>query len=652
MPAGGDPGAGLALSVVASTVLVWAAVGVPAAIALAWAVRSLRPVVTALAPVAALPALALAAVHLGAWWTLPRVEAPALFLGLSFEVDVVGGAFLALAAFLWTAAGAYAGSYHRTDPRRASFFGFLAATMAGNMGLVLAADLLTFYLCFAVMTLAGWGLVVHDRGAAAVRAGRVYIILALVGEVAILAGLFSLAAAGAGGLPAGLDLSEAWEALGAGAPLAAPLVAGLVVAGFGVKAGLLPLHMWLPLAHPVAPTAASALLSGVMVKAGILGWIRILPAGGEVLLPGLGETLVVLGVAGAFYGVLAGLAQDDPKTVLAYSSVSQLGYLTVGTGLLVLLPEARPLVLGGIILYALHHGVAKAALFLAVGLAQRMPAGDRRWRRALGVLVLLPALALAGAPLTSGIIAKGALKQGLVELGGIWYAVLDPLLLVAAFGTTILLARFWVVLAAKVDARSLRATKTGRPEAAEAAEAGLAGAAEPHQPEAHASLPPPWGLALPLGVIVLAVASAPAWILLVPLPPGTQEALGGQLPGVLAEAWNAFLPIVAGVALAVVVVRRMVRPARTGDPLEAVARFRVPPGDLVVIFEALLARRPGAAGALSRLTERAGDALASAEAAVVRLHGGLERQDLVLMRGPVLGALLFGFVVFLAVVLR
>jgi hydrogenase-4 component B len=613
----------------ALSVLTWAAVGVPAAIALAWAVRGLRPLVTALAPVAALPALALAAVHMGAWWALPRVEAPSLFLGLTFEVDVVGGAFLALAAFLWTAAGVYAGSYHRDDPRRAAFFGFFAATMAGNMGLVLAADLLTFYLCFAVMTLAGWGLVVHDRGAAAVRAGKVYIILALVGEVAILAGLFSLAAAGAGGLPAGLDLAEAWGALGAGAPLVAPLVAGLVVAGFGVKAGLLPLHMWLPLAHPVAPTAASALLSGVMVKAGILGWVRVLPAGGEVILPGVGEALVLLGMVGAFYGVVVGLAQDDPKTVLAYSSVSQLGYLAVGTGLLVLLPGARPLVLGVLILYALHHGLAKAALFLAVGLAHRMPPGDRRWRRALGVLVLLPALALVGAPLTSGIIAKGALKQGLGELGGSWYAVIDPLLLVAAFGTTLLLARFWVVLVSEGEAEARH--------------------------RGDETTPPPWGLALPLGVIVLAVALSPAWIGLVPLPPGTQEALGGQLPGTLADAATSLLPIAAAIALAILMIRLTTRPrprsAPSGDPAAAVARFRVPPGDLVVLFEALLERRPGAAGALSRFTQRAGDAMATAEAAVVRLHGGLERQDLVLMRGPVLGALLFGLVVFLALIL-
>jgi hydrogenase-4 component B len=389
-------------------------------------------------------------------------------------VDTAGGALLALTAVLWTAAGIFARSQHRHDPGRERFFAFWAATLAGNVGLVLAWDLLGFYLAFAVMTFSAWGLVVHDRSEAAVRAGRVYIVLALVGEVAILSALFALGAAAGGGVLLGFELSEAWVALGRGAPL----VAGLAVAGFGVKAGLVPLHVWLPLAHPVAPTAASALLSGVMIKAGLLGWLRILPAGGETVLPGVGEALVVVGVIGAFYGVVAGLAQEDPKTVLAYSSVSQMGYLAIGTGLVVLLADASHLALGAVLLFALHHGLAKGALFLSVGVAERVPAGARktgsgrgtRARWGLRAGVALSALALAGAPLTSGAVAKGALKAGLGELGGAWYAVLDPLLLVAALGTALLMVRFGVVLERKIG------TAAEKPGAAASAGDDLAGA--------------------------------------------------------------------------------------------------------------------------------------------------------------------------------
>jgi hydrogenase-4 component B len=150
----------------------------------------------------------------------------------------------------------------------------------------------------------------------------------------------------------------------AGAP-GGELAAALLIAGFGVKAGLLGLHVWLPLAHPVAPTPASAVLSGAMVKAGLLGWLRFLPLG-TAALPVVGATLVVLGLAGAFLAALAGVLQRDAKTILAYSTVSQMGLLAVGVGLALAEPAAWPLAAAALPLYALHHGCTKAALFLGV----------------------------------------------------------------------------------------------------------------------------------------------------------------------------------------------------------------------------------------------------------------------------------------------
>jgi formate hydrogenlyase subunit 3/multisubunit Na+/H+ antiporter MnhD subunit len=649
--------------------LTWAAVGVPAALALGFLVRPGRGLATRLAPWAAVPALVLAALHLVTPGALPGVaspvHAPSLFLGMRLGVDLLGGGVLALTAFLWMAAGAYARSYHRDDPRRGSFFAFFAATLAGNLGLVLAGDLLTFYFSFAVMTFAGWGLVVHERSAAALRAGRVYIILALIGEVAILAALFSLGAAAGGGILLGFDLMEAWVALGD----RAPLVAGLAVAGFGVKAGLVPLHLWLPLAHPVAPTAASALLSGVMIKAGLLGWLRVLPWGGDVLLPGVGEALLVLGIVGAFYGVVVGLAQDDPKTILAYSSVSQMGSMALGTGLLVMLPSAAPLALGAVIVFALHHGVAKGALFLSVGLADRLTVppgrgrggdgsgsgggGARRsgpWRWGLRLAVALPALALAGAPLTSGPMAKGALKEALAELGGSWYAVLDPLLLAAAFGTTLLLVRFAVVLEARATDR----------------EAGDGKASEGDAPGSRGgSGSGPWGLVFPLAVVVVAGLLAPAWLAsLVPLPgEGMRATPGGGLPGPLDDVATALLPVLAALGVAGIVLAGTRAGAGRGpegqDPearglpglLARLARFRIPAGDLLVVVEALLRRRPDGPRAVARIANRTREAGEALEAAVIRLHARLESRDLGLARGWVVGVLLAGLVLVLSLAL-
>src|SRR5690606_9904977 len=118
-----------------------------------------------------------------------------------------------------------------------------------------------------------------------------------------------------------------------------PIVAGLLLAGFGVKVGAVPLHMWLPLAHPAAPTPASAVLSGAMSTAGLLGWLRVLPFG-DASLPSIGIWVLAAGMLAAFAGVAAGLTQTDAKTALAYSSISQMGLLTMAVGAGLAAPEA------------------------------------------------------------------------------------------------------------------------------------------------------------------------------------------------------------------------------------------------------------------------------------------------------------------------
>ena len=631
-----------------ATVLLALAVGAPVVLALAWPFRLLRPLAVRLSPWAAVPALLLALIHLVDPAAAPSLEAPGLFLGLQLGLDPLGGAFLLLTALLWVTAGAYAWWYHADDPHRDGFFGLFVLTMAGNLGLVLAADVLTFYLCFAAMTFAAYGLVVHKRDGEALRAGRIYIILALMGEVAILSALFALGTAGGGLLAFGPELAEAWSRL-AGEPGvfpppeglegAYPWVAGLLLGGFAVKAGLAPLHLWLPLAHPVAPTAASALLSGVMIKAGLMGWLRMLPS--DLAVPGLAAVVIITGAATAFYGVLMGLAQDDPKTVLAYSSVSQMGYMAVGTGIILLAPEVAPLALTAVAFYALHHGVAKGALFLSVGVGDRLPMPShgrgasgskgrigeggsgaseepegihRGWLWTLRLGIALPALALTGAPFTSGAFAKGSLKDALSELGGSWYAALDPLLLVAAVGTTLLLARFVVTLEARIGGDS---------------SARAEGAADP-----------PWGLALPWLTLVGAGFLAPWW-LATAFPPLE----GAAVPSLLHDLLPALLPVLAGVALACAVVRR---PRLLGS----LRGLRIPAGDLLVPLEAVIRRLrlPGRS-----LANQAGWAVRRGSLRLQSAAQGwidaLARRDPRLMRSPLLGSVLLALVILLAVAL-
>jgi formate hydrogenlyase subunit 3/multisubunit Na+/H+ antiporter MnhD subunit len=218
------------------------------------------------------------------------------------------------------------------------------------------------------------------------------------------------------------------------------LMLALFLLGFGIKVGALPLHVWLPLAHPAAPTPASAILSGAIIKAGLLGWMRFLPLG-VMAFPAWGAGCIAVGLAAAFYGVLAGLPQRHPKTVLAYSSISQMGLMTVAIGCGLLAPAAWPVVSVVAGMYALHHALAKGALFLGVGVA----AGrlDTPWKRGLvGGGLLLPALALAGAPFTSGAAAKVSIKAVTAMTPSDWPALLETLLPWSAMGTTLLMGRF------------------------------------------------------------------------------------------------------------------------------------------------------------------------------------------------------------------
>lgn len=353
---------------------------------------------------------------------------PWLLLGLELQLDAIGRSFLLLTAGLWGAAGLYALGYLREDAHAGRFHLWFLLAMSGNLGLVLAADAVGFYLFFSLMSLASYGLVIHAGGAEVMRAGRIYLILAVLGEILLLAGLL-FAVFSAGGTHFSLLAATPLEVV----------PATLLVLGLGIKAGLIPLHVWLPLAHPAAPTPASAVLSGAMIKAGLLGWLRLLDptAAGW---PELGAGLLILGLTGAFFAAAIGVLQQRPKTVLAYSSISQMGIMASALGLALLLPgQASPL-LAAVVLYSLHHGFAKGALFLGVGIAER-----HRGPWVMAILAL-PGLALCGLPWTSGALAKSALKAGLQEAPPVWVGPVETLLTATAVGTTLLVARFlWLI---------------------------------------------------------------------------------------------------------------------------------------------------------------------------------------------------------------
>ncbi|PTM39628.1 proton-conducting transporter membrane subunit [Bosea sp. 124] len=364
-------------------------------------------------------------------WLLPA-GASASFpvpFRMTLALDQPGAILLGGAALLWSAAGAFAASYMRGKPGLTGFCVWWLLTLAGSLGVLIVADIASFYLLFTLASLSAYGLVAHEQTAGAKRAGVVYMVLALLGEAFLLFAFVMLAAGNPDPNPLIRDAVANLPA----SPMRDGIVA-LVILGFALKMGLIPLHVWLPLAHPAAPMPASAVLSGVLVKAGVIGLIRFLPF--ETALPAWGTLLATAGILTAYGGVALGVAQRRPKTILAYSTVSQMGLVAaiIGAGL----AAGDPAAPGLAAYYGMHHTLVKGGLFLAVGVA--FASGGRRLRPVL-LLTGLLALSLAGLPLTSGALAKLAVKP---MLG---YGALSVAASLAAAGSTMLMLHFLAVMA-------------------------------------------------------------------------------------------------------------------------------------------------------------------------------------------------------------
>ncbi len=407
------------------------ALGLPLMLALALSWPQARGLVWRMMPAAPLPALALALLA-----PMPlQTQAEWLILGLHFGLDDVARVFVIFTGLLWGAAGASARHWMRADPRATSFGVMFLMAQTGNLGLLMAQDALSFYAFFALMSFASYGLVLHNRDTQAQAAARLYISFVVLGELALFAGL-ALAATQAGSFLLA-DLREA--------PLSGMAVA-LMILGFGVKLGIMPLHFWLPPAHGAAPVPASAVLSGAMIKAGLFGLMALLPLG-NIAFEDHGTVLMAAGMVTIFAALLLGVQQSSAKAVLGFSSVSQMGILALGLGTALLVPAAWAMILPVLVFLAAHHAFAKGALFLGTGAfaaQSSLPA-----RIAVAAALLAPALVLAGLPASSGALGKEALKTALGDGSAVWLPWLTVALSLSGMATTLLMARFvWLIWAA------------------------------------------------------------------------------------------------------------------------------------------------------------------------------------------------------------
>jgi multicomponent Na+:H+ antiporter subunit D len=341
---------------------------------------------------------------------------------LVLRADPLALLFVTLSAGLWLLTTVYAIGYLEGSPRRSRFFGFFSLCVTATVGIAMAGNLVTFFLFYELLTLATYPLVVHRGTPQALAAGARYLAYTLGGGAALLGGIVWLQALAGpvefarGGVLATLP-PEAHGSL--------PAVFALLVAGLGVKAGLVPLHGWLPQAM-VAPAPVSALLHAVaVVKAGAFGIVRLVHDVYGIDLArelGLLAPLAAVAAVTILYGSLRALAQDDLKRRLAYSTVSQVSYIVLGAALFGALG-----MIGGLV-HLVHQGIMKITLFFCAGnYAETL--GIHRVSEMAGVGRRMPwttaaftvgALGMIGVPPAAGFVSKWYLGLGTIEAGMPW----------------------------------------------------------------------------------------------------------------------------------------------------------------------------------------------------------------------------------------
>ena len=379
-------------------------------------------------------------------------------LGLRLKADGFRAIYAGIAAFMWMMTGLFAPEYFAHYHNRARYSFFNLMTLGATLGVFLSDDLYTTFIFFEVMSFTSYTWVAHEETPGAMKAAGTYLAVAVIGGLTTLMGLFLL------WFQVGtLSFDGIREALGDG--IANPVAAWLVVVGFGAKAGLYPLHIWLPKAHPVAPAPASALLSGILTKSGVFGLIIVCSR----LMPGnaaFGNALLALAAVTMFLGALLALLSTDLKRTLACSSMSQIGFITVGLSIMVLLGEDGSLAAYGAVMHMMNHSLIKLVLFMAAGVVymnlHRLDLNDirgfGRQKPLLHIAFLLGALSIGGVPpIGSGYNSKSLLHEAILEYiahlqahGGAWgpYKALEILFLVSggltvAYMTKLYICLFW-----------------------------------------------------------------------------------------------------------------------------------------------------------------------------------------------------------------
>jgi formate hydrogenlyase subunit 3/multisubunit Na+/H+ antiporter MnhD subunit len=397
---------------------------------------------------------------------------PKIFtLGLSLKIDMLSYVVLLLSAYIWFFVMIYAHEYMSREKKITRFFFFLGITYSSVIGAIISGDLLMMFIFFEIMTVSSYILVIHGQNEESYKAGYNYIIMGLIGGFLIFTAIIllyfnigDLRFTSAIAKLQDLGNLKYW-------------IMGLLVFGFGIKAGMAPVHVWLPRAHPVAPSPASALLSGVMIKIGAFGIIRVassyyFPDPNTVLgiddplwsaASNIGAIIIWTGIITMAIGVFLALQQANIKKMLAYHSISQMGYIITGIGVALYLGYEGAMGFTGAMYHIINHALFKSLLFMVAGVIYYhtheldMYKLGGLWKKLpfTTLTFIIAALGISGIPLFNGYISKTILHHGIVEayeLGNPVFFYAELIFIVVSAGTVCSFVKmFYYVFIKKTD---------------------------------------------------------------------------------------------------------------------------------------------------------------------------------------------------------
>ncbi len=358
----------------------------------------------------------------GATWEIPGIMA----YGLSFTTDGFRIVYAVITAVMWAGTTLFSKEYfaHERENLNRYWF-FVLVTLGATEGVMLSADLMTAFVFFEILSFTSFTWVIHEETAGAVRAAYTYLFIAVIGGLVLFFGL--LAVRYTAGTLAFAELPAAAAAV-TGSQKNLLFAGGIcILTGFGCKAGMFPVHIWLPKAHPVAPSPASALLSGILTKVGIYG-ILMTSLQAFVKDQTFGLIVLLLGTVTMVLGAVIALFSINLKRTLACSSMSQIGFILTGIGMTVLITSAGHhegafTALSGAMLHMVNHSLIKLTLFMAAGVVvMRLHTltlddirGYGRNKLLFKLAFAFGGLGISGVPLFNGYLSKTLLHEGIVE---------------------------------------------------------------------------------------------------------------------------------------------------------------------------------------------------------------------------------------------